>query len=112
MGCRFGQSRGLSRASLGWSSCLHRIANIALLPKKSIGAKFSTVRLRVADLMEERGVTPYRLAAASGGRIAQRTAYRLANREKAALYPEEIAALCDVLGVGLAELFEVTTAHR
>ena len=56
--------------------------------------------------MRERGMTAYRLAADSGGRISQRTAYRLADEEKAALYPEEIAALCDILGVEPGDLFD------
>jgi DNA-binding Xre family transcriptional regulator len=66
----------------------------------------STVKLRVAALMRARDLTAYALARDSGGRISRRTAYRLANEEKAALYPEEIAALCDILGVEPGELFE------
>lgn len=76
------------------------------MPEKSIVPRLSVVKLLVAELMEQRGITAYRLAADSGGRISQRTAYRLANQEKAALYPEEIAALCDILEVDPADLFE------
>jgi DNA-binding Xre family transcriptional regulator len=72
----------------------------------------SVVKLRVAALMRERDMTAYRLAADSGGRISQRTAYRLAGEEKAALYPEEIAALCDIFDVEPGELFERKVGKR
>jgi DNA-binding Xre family transcriptional regulator len=74
--------------------------------------KLSTVTLRVPYLMDKAGITAYRLAADSGGRISRRTAYRLSRGEKAGLYPEEIAALCDVLDVQPGELFEVTKGKR
>ncbi len=64
------------------------------------------MRFLGADLLAQRGLTAYRLAAQSGGRIAQRTAYRIAKGEKQALDPDEMAALCDVLGVTPADLFE------
>lgn len=58
--------------------------------------------------MEQAGMTAYRLAAVSEGRISQRTAYRLSKGEKAALYPDEIAALVDIFGLGdVGELFEL-----
>lgn len=62
------------------------------------------------ELLKARGVTAYRLAAESGGRIPQRTAYRIASGEKQALEPAEMAALCDVLGVTPAELYEYRKA--
>lgn len=68
------------------------------------------MRFLGADLLKARGMTPYRLAADSGGRIAQRTAYRIASGEKQALEPEEMAALCDALGVTPAELYEYRKA--
>jgi DNA-binding Xre family transcriptional regulator len=79
---------------------IQTLSSVAILPK------LPTVKLKVADLMAARGMTAYRLAADSGGRISQRTAYRLANNEKAALYAEEIAALCDILEVTPGDLFE------
>ena len=45
-------------------------------------------------------------AAESAGRISQRSAYRIAEGGKAALYPDEIAALCDILHVEPGDLFE------
>lgn len=42
----------------------------------------------------------------SAGRISQRSAYRIAEGGKAALYPDEIAALCDILHVEPGDLFE------
>jgi DNA-binding Xre family transcriptional regulator len=70
------------------------------------------VTLRIAALMQERGITAYALARDSHGRISRRTAYRLAAEEKAALYPEEIAALCDVLDVEPADLFEFKPGRK
>jgi len=85
---------------------------LRLLSRVAIVPKLSVVRLLVSDLMEKRGMTAYRLAKDSGGRIRQRTAYRLAQGEKAALYPEEIAALCDMLDVEPGDLFERVPEKR
>jgi DNA-binding Xre family transcriptional regulator len=62
--------------------------------------------------MAERNVTAYRLAADSGGRISQSTAYRLADGTKESLRLEEIAALCDVLEVDPGQLFELKRAGK
>lgn len=56
--------------------------------------------------MAEAGITAYALSRDSKGRIRQRTAYRLSKGDKAALYPDEIAALCDIFGVTPGELFD------
>jgi Cro/C1-type HTH DNA-binding domain len=70
--------------------------------------KFSSVRLRVPDLMAQAEMTAYRLAAESGGRISQRTAYRLSLGEKESLRLEELAALIDIFRLrDVGELFEV-----
>lgn len=68
--------------------------------------KLTSVKCFASDLLKEQAITAYRPAAESGGRISQRSAYRIAEGEKVALYPEEIAALCDVLHVEPADLFE------
>lgn len=59
------------------------------------------VRLRLADLLDARGLTAYQLSKRSGGRIPMSTAYRLADREvvETALDLKTLAALIDVLGV-------------
>jgi DNA-binding Xre family transcriptional regulator len=75
-------------------------------------ARLSVVTLRVPYLMEKAGITAYRLAADSAGRISRRSAYRLSTGEKAALYPDEIAALCDVLDVQPGELFDISKGKR
>lgn len=72
------------------------------------------MRLRIPELFEEKGKTPYRVALESGDRISMSTAYRL-RREKGKLdtYKSQILdALCDVLDVTPAELFERDKAKR
>ena len=84
-----------------------------MLPEKAIMPKFSTVKLRVPDLMRQADMTAYRLAAESGGRISRRTAYRLSVGEKETLRLEELAALCDVFGLtNVGELFELRQGRR
>jgi DNA-binding Xre family transcriptional regulator len=66
------------------------------------------MRLRIPELLEERGLTAYHLAQQSGGRISQRIAYRyveLGGRVKC-FDANIMDALCDVLGVEPNELFE------
>jgi DNA-binding Xre family transcriptional regulator len=66
------------------------------------------VRLRIPELLTERGLTPYHLAKNSGGRISLSAAYRysrLKGRVKS-FDGELLEALCDVLGVGPGELLE------
>ena len=64
------------------------------------------MKLRVAELMAERGLTAYALARDSGGRISRSTAYRLMDGTKDVLRIEEIAALCEVLNVAPSDLFK------
>jgi DNA-binding Xre family transcriptional regulator len=67
------------------------------------------MRLRLAELMAQRGLTTaYQLAKASRGRISQMKAYRLV---ESAGRPTRIElatldALCDTLDVGPGELLE------
>jgi hypothetical protein len=59
------------------------------------------VRLRLPELMEEHGLTPYFVAKQSGGRISLSTAYRLARLKGVVktFDAEVIDALCDVFRV-------------
>ncbi len=63
--------------------------------------------------MAQAGITAYRLAADSEGRISQRTAYRLSRGEKAGMYPEEIAALVDIFELkDVGELFDLRRGRK
>jgi DNA-binding Xre family transcriptional regulator len=66
------------------------------------------MRLRIRELLAERGMTAYALAKASDGRIPMQSAYRLVQEDgrlptfKASV----LEALCDVLDVEPGELWE------
>jgi DNA-binding Xre family transcriptional regulator len=64
------------------------------------------MKLLAGKLMVDRGVTPYSLARDSAGRISKPAAYRIYRGTKTHLYLPEIAALCDVLDVMPADLFD------
>jgi DNA-binding Xre family transcriptional regulator len=66
------------------------------------------VRVRIPELLEAAGLTPYGLCQASGGRISMSTAYRLArNKGRAHTFDAELLeALCDVLKVTPGDLLE------
>jgi DNA-binding Xre family transcriptional regulator len=66
------------------------------------------MRLRVNELLNERGLTAYALAKRSGGRLGLRMAYRLAEQRGrfTTIKAEVLDALCDVLGVEPGELLE------
>lgn len=66
------------------------------------------MRLRLPELLEERALTPYGLAQASGGRISMSLAYRIVREQGAfkCLTPPILEALCDVLKVEPDELFD------
>jgi DNA-binding Xre family transcriptional regulator len=72
------------------------------------------MRLRIRELLAERGMTAYALAKASGGRIPMQSAYRLVQEDgrlptfKASM----LDALCDVLEVGPSELFDAERPRR
>jgi DNA-binding Xre family transcriptional regulator len=67
-----------------------------------------TLRVRIPELLEARGMTPYALAKASAGRISMSTAYRLRDSEgRLETYAADLLeALSDVLGVPIGELLE------
>lgn len=66
------------------------------------------MRIRLPELLEERGLTAYEVSKRSAGRINPSTLYRLTRaRGKVDLFSAEVLeALCDVLGVGPGELLE------
>jgi DNA-binding Xre family transcriptional regulator len=65
------------------------------------------MRLRVPQLLRDRGITAYILATRSAGRISMSTAYYFARTGTfRCLKPDQLEALCDVLKVEPGELFE------
>lgn len=58
-----------------------------------------TMKLRVKELLDERGLTAYELAKRSGGRLSESAAYRLARNEWRQLSSVAIDVLCDVLEI-------------
>lgn len=74
------------------------------------------MRLRLPELLDEHKppLTPYGVARASNGRINESTLYRLVRSEgRVALFNADLCeALCDVLGVGPEELFELDAKPR
>ncbi|HEY2377609.1 MAG TPA: helix-turn-helix transcriptional regulator [Gemmatimonadaceae bacterium] len=64
------------------------------------------MRLRVAEILDERGITAYELARRSGGRISLSAAYRFGRNEWKCLSEAVLEALCDVLDVDPGELLE------
>ena len=74
---------------------------------------FVTMKLRVRELLAERGITAYELAKRSKGRISESTAYRLARNEWRQLSSGVMDALCDVLEIkDPGPLFERERAKR
>jgi DNA-binding Xre family transcriptional regulator len=66
------------------------------------------VRIRLPELMKQRGLTAYAVSRRSGGRISMSTAYRLArlNGRLHNFNAGMLEALCDVLGVEPGDLLE------
>lgn len=71
------------------------------------------MRLRLPELLRARGITAYALAARSGGRISESTAYRLIEMEGClqTFGADILSALCDVLEVEPGESFERATVQ-
>ena len=72
------------------------------------------MRLRIPELFDEKGTTPYHVALDSGKRISMSTAYRLRRMNgKLDTYGGDLLeALCDVLDVTPGELFERETKPK
>jgi DNA-binding Xre family transcriptional regulator len=66
------------------------------------------MRLRLPELLEERGLTGYALVQLADGRISSASLYRLVQRKGNVRYldAELLETLCDVLGVEPGELLE------
>lgn len=60
---------------------------------------FPSMRLRVAELLAERDMTPYQLAKESEGRLSLSTCYRLARGDVDKISTSTVEALCDVFGI-------------
>ena len=69
------------------------------LLRVGILVKGRNMRLRVAALLEEHGMTAYELAKRSGGRIPMSRAYRLQTGEFTSISAPVLDALCDVFGL-------------
>jgi DNA-binding Xre family transcriptional regulator len=72
------------------------------------------MRVRLAELLESRGLTAYAVAQQSDGRISTSALYRLLKSDGRARYldAELLDALCDVLDVDPGELLEREPARR
>jgi DNA-binding Xre family transcriptional regulator len=70
------------------------------------------MRLRVGEILRERGMTAYALSKASGGRIELSAAYRLSKDQWVQLPRDTLTALCDALEIGPGDLFEFTPEKR
>ena len=66
------------------------------------------MRLRLAELLAERDMSPYAFAKAVAPHISQSTAYRLARGEWKSLSGDVMDVICDALDVEPGELFERT----
>jgi DNA-binding Xre family transcriptional regulator len=66
------------------------------------------MRIRLPELLEERGLSPYALSKQSQGRISMSNAYRLVRlRGRVQNFDADmLEALCDVLAIGPGDLFE------
>lgn len=71
------------------------------------------MRVRLAELMKERGMTAYAVAKESDGRVSTSALYRLLrkNGRVQLLDVDLLEALCDVLDVGPGELLERDTGR-
>lgn len=72
------------------------------------------VRLRISQLLEKRGLSPYALAKRSEGRISMSTAYRLVKLDGRVQTFDAgmLEALCDVFDVEPGELLERDTKRK
>jgi DNA-binding Xre family transcriptional regulator len=72
------------------------------------------MRLRLPELLNERGMSAYALAKQSNGRISMPTAYRMARLSGRVqnFDAELLEALCDVLSVEPGELLERDPVKR
>lgn len=81
---------------------------------RRFGVSSRPVRLRIPELLRQKGVTPYRLSKLSGGRISLSTAYRLARlRGRLHSFDSRLCeVLCEILKVTPGDLFELEPRRR
>ena len=79
-----------------------------MLANVTIVGSMSVMRLKLEELLEERGLTPYAAAKKSGDRLDASTLYRLIrNGGRPKFFANDLLeALCDVLDVAPGDLFE------
>jgi DNA-binding Xre family transcriptional regulator len=72
------------------------------------------MRLRIRELLKEKGMTPYKLARLSEGRISLSTLYRIlrADGQAPTFESKLLDAVCDVLEVKPGELLERESASK
>lgn len=72
------------------------------------------MRLRLPELLEQRGLSGYQLAKRARGRLSLSTVYRLLrNRGRFdRITADHLAAFCDVLDVGPGELLDRRAVRR
>lgn len=72
------------------------------------------MRLRLPELLKERGTTAYAVARDSGGRLAMRSLYRLVRRrgKVTMVSAKTVEALCDVLRATPNELIELEARKK
>lgn len=72
------------------------------------------MRLRLPELLEQRGISGYRLAKLANGRLSLSTVYRLLRRRGRfdRITAEHLAAFCDALDVGPGELLDRRKVRR
>jgi hypothetical protein len=72
------------------------------------------MRLRLPEMLKERGLSPYALSKRSSGRISMSTAYRLVklNGRVQNFDAGMLEALCDVMSVEPGELLERDSVKR
>lgn len=72
------------------------------------------MRLRLPELLRERGMTPYAFSKATKGRVSLSTAYRIVRMKGrlATFQATVLEAICDGLKVAPSELFEIDRHRR
>jgi DNA-binding Xre family transcriptional regulator len=71
-----------------------------------------TLRLRIAELLAERGMTAYQLRQATGDRIPMSTAYEFLKADRVRVRLDQLALVAEALEVTPAELFDYRPGKR
>ena len=70
------------------------------------------LRLRIAELLAERGMTAYQLRQATGDRIPMSTAYEFLKADRVRVRLDQLALVAEALEVTPAELFDYRPGKR